>query len=262
MIKSIAVLCALIALGDNGLLAAEENAVYNELVNQGVKLSNGKTITLPKPVMADGLTTKKQSDVLKDVLTVKAKQKEFENGDPRDWFQIDQTSEAGKSLKDSIGRRIDLYFVAKGKLGTLTAAGFVDKQLKAQKPGAKSKIEFYSAAELERRKLTTKDSAQAKQRYAHAFIDSSDLLGKVQVTGSGYGIETLNPESVVIAFKMDPRFDKDANYPNQYQTTKTDPNGKIVLGPETLYSGLRGVRQNYKTTGTGRESICRISPRL
>jgi hypothetical protein len=75
------------------------------------------------------------------------------------------------------------------------------------------------------------------------------LLGKVQVKGSGYGIETLNPESVVIAFKIDPRFDKDANYPNQYQTTKTDPNGKIVLGPETLYSGFAGYAKITKLQG-------------
>ena len=35
--------------------SGEENVIFTELVNKGVPLSNGKTIKLSEPVMADGL---------------------------------------------------------------------------------------------------------------------------------------------------------------------------------------------------------------
>jgi hypothetical protein len=283
MIKSIAALCACIALGAVMLLAAEENAIYNELVNQGVKLSNGKTITLPKPVMADGLTAEAQKKVLEDVGPKNNKDnlQRFLRGRPTDWFEIKQTSEEGGTPQASIGRRVDLYFVAQGKLSTVASDGFMQEQLKAkkkaetdaasedqsdaakgskdakdakgkaadEKKGPQEKLEFYTEEELKKRKLSVNDTNTKKERFAHAVLTPDDLFGKVQVTCSGYGIETRNPESVVVGFKLDPRFDKDPDYPNQYQTAKTDPNGKVVLGPVKPYMGFGGYSKITKLQG-------------
>lgn len=280
MIKSIAALCTVVALGAVMLLAAEENTVYNELVSQGVKLSNGKTIALPKPVMADGLTADAQQKVLQDVGPKNNKDnlQRFLRGRPTDWFEIKQTSEESGSPQASIGRRVDLYFVALGKLSTVASDGFMQAQLKAkrkaesdatsedtaketkddkdakgkaaeEKKGPQEKLEFYTEEELKKRKLSVKDTDTKKERFAHAVLTPDDLFGKVQVTGGGYGIETRNPESVVVAFKLDPRFDKDPDFPNQYQTAKTDPNGKIVLGPVKPYTGFAGYSKITKLQG-------------
>jgi hypothetical protein len=268
--KSICAVFLSFALG-MPLFAGETNAVYNELVNQGVALSNSKTIKLPEPMMADGLKTDTQQAVLKEVgpKNNKDNMQRFLRGNPADWYEIKQSSEKGSNAADSIGRRIDLYFIAKGKLETLASDGFMKEQLKTEKKtgeadstntdqktdaskvandkqGPKGKIEFYTDEELNKKKMTTKNTDNSKEQFAHAQLTPDDLFGKVQVTGGGYGIETRNPESVLIAFKLDPRFDKDPTYPNQYQTAKIDPNGKMILGPAKRYSGFAGYAKFTK----------------
>ncbi len=99
------------------LFAAEKNTVYEDLVNNGVQLANGKTIKLPEPVMADGLKPDEQQAALKQIGPKSPTlMKQFLNGGLNDWFEDKQSSEKVAAPNSSIGRRIDLYFVAQGKL--------------------------------------------------------------------------------------------------------------------------------------------------
>src|ERR1700733_8405456 len=131
--KSIYLIVLLSALG-RSLFAAENNSIYNELINQGIPLANGKTITLPEPIMADGLKSDAQQAVLKQVgPKIKELMQQFQRGRPNDWYEDKQSSEKGAKPEDSIGRRIDLYFIAQGKLETVASEGFVKKQIKHEK---------------------------------------------------------------------------------------------------------------------------------
>jgi hypothetical protein len=265
------------------LFAAEKNAVYEDLVNNGVPLGNGKTIKLPEPVMADGLDANTQQAVLNQVgpQNKPALMQQFLRGKPNDWYEDKQSSEKGANPNDSIGRRIDLYFVAQGKLETVASEGFVKKQIKQGKEEANgessdenkdssgskdaeqqesdgkaegkknppktesSKIEFYTPKELEDRKLTEKDTKTLKERYAYGLVD---LLGKVQISGSAYAIETITPESLVIAFKLDHRFDKDPKYPNQYRLVIA-PGPPPQLGDAKPYIGFGAYAKITKLQG-------------
>ena len=62
-------ICAVLLLFPIASLAfaADSNPIYEELVNQGITLANGKTIKLPEPKMADGLKADEQQAVLKQV---------------------------------------------------------------------------------------------------------------------------------------------------------------------------------------------------
>src|SRR5262249_1186868 len=111
------------------------------------------------------------------------------------------------------------------------------------------KVEFYTAKELQDRKLTIVDKDDCKERYAHALLGAAVLLGKVQVTGSGHGVETIGKESLIVAFKLDPQFDKDQDFPNEYQTAKPNPAGVVVLGSKEPYSGFGGYVKITKLQG-------------
>jgi hypothetical protein len=272
------------------LAAAEENAIYKELLNQGVQLSNGKTITLSEPVMADGLKADAQKAVLTQVgPKIKTQIQPFLRGNPNDWYEDKQADENGSKADDSIGRRIDLYFVAKGKLQTIASEGFVQQQMKEEKAEEESgssdstkktddskgtgegtdaakkedatktapakttankpqngKVEFYTDDELKSRKLTAINKDNLRERYAHGLLN---LLDDVQVEGSGYGIETRSPESLIIAFKLDHRFDKDPKYPNQYQLIKNNAAGAPILGNPKPYDGFAGYAKITKLQG-------------
>ncbi len=115
--------------------------------------------------------------------------------------------------------------------------------------GKQNSIDFFTNNELKERKLSVTDTQNSKERFAHALLTPDDLLGEVQVTGCGHGVETLTPESILIAFKMDPQFDKDPKYPNQYQKAKTDKNGNIVLESPKHYLGFAGYAKITKLQG-------------
>ncbi|HTQ39063.1 MAG TPA: hypothetical protein VMJ32_08540 [Pirellulales bacterium] len=237
-----------LALLSPAMATAEDNAIYKELTEQGVALANGKTIKLPPPVMADGLKSDQQKAVLTQVgpKNNAVHEKEFSRGNPNDWYEIKQASETGDNPNGSIGRTVDLYFVAKGKLQTVANPNFIKQQMQQTK---QKKIDFYIPAELQLRKLTVKDTSDTKERYVHGLLTPDDLFGEVQVGGTAHGVETLNPESILIAFKLDPRFDKDSEFPNQYQKAKTDPLGNIVLDPPKPYDGFGGYAKLTKLQG-------------
>ncbi len=111
------------------------------------------------------------------------------------------------------------------------------------------KVEFFTPEELKAHKLEQNDRREFIERYAHGVVN---LVDKVQITGSGYGVETRTPESLTIAYKIDRRFDKDAKFPNQYQLIKNIVAGVPVLGGAEPYDGFICLRQDYEATGPGK----------
>ena len=247
MKKSIASLvCITLVIVLHSVLAqADENVIFKELVKQGVPLSNGKTIILPSPVMVDGLTDADQLQVMTGLVDAK-NLISFLKGDRNDWYELKKTSTTGAKSDDSIGRQIDLYFVAKGTLETAASQDFMKKLLnQGSNNDAGGKAEFFSDAELKSRKLTVTNTEKLKEKYASAF---NKILGKVEVRGAGRGFKSIEPESVVVACKLDPRFADDPKYPNQWQSIK-NVNGRTTIGDPQKYSGLGAYIKITKLKG-------------
>ena len=108
------------------LARCDENAIFSELVKKGVPLTNGKTIKLPDPVMADGLDEAQQLMIL-NTLTAPNRLESFLKGGINDWFELKKSATPGAKKEDSIGRQIDLYFVAEGKIETAGQLGIYEE---------------------------------------------------------------------------------------------------------------------------------------
>lgn len=217
---------------------AQENSTYKELVTQGVPLTNGKVVKLPLPVMADGLDSAGQQAVING-LVPPGMLAEFLQGSINSYFELrtKDNDVLDSAPNGSIGRRVDLYYVAKGKLSVVASQGFVRQQLEQGKKNNRGNAEFLTDQELKDRKLTVIDNGKLTERYAHAELP---LFNRVKVFGTGHGMRTTSPDSVLVAFALDPRFATDNKYPSQWQPGQQDALGNIVWGPPQPYAGAGG----------------------
>jgi hypothetical protein len=152
----LAVIVSFVALLSS-VLRADENVIFTELLQKGVPLSNGDTIKLPAPVMADGLNEATQLKVMTG-LTDSKHLESFLKGGLSDRYELKKSQTPGAKKEDSIGRQIDLYFVAAGKLATAADSAFVKKLLTQNVPNPKGKAEFYTDKELTARELAVTDT--------------------------------------------------------------------------------------------------------
>lgn len=215
--------------------AAQENAIFKELTEKGVPLSNGKTVKLPQPVMVDGLNAAQQLAVI-GKLVAPGQLDDFLAGRISSPYTLvtKENDVAPDKPKDSIGRRIDLYYIANGKLSTVASEGFVKEQLDQGQKNKRGAAQYYTDQELKDHNLTIVNANQLKERYAHAEIP---LFGQVKVAGTGHGMRSSTNDSVLVDFVLDPRFISDAQYPNQWQPGHQDNLGNLVWDKAQPYSG-------------------------
>ena len=136
-----------------------------------------------------------------------------------------------------VGRRVDLYFVAYGALDTLGKEKYLQDQLNLTAGGDQDSdghAKVLNGDELARRGLP----AGNKPDDPRWIAVESTLLGKVKLGLTTENIKTKDGDSLVIASVADPRFEKDAAYPNYWRPITIDDAGHRQLGPSLPYSGL------------------------
>ncbi len=206
----------------------KDNTIFNELLEKGIPISNGNTIVIQQPVMADGLNAAAQQKVIAGLVAPKSL-KSFLGGDRNAYSQLNIGGKPGTGENPATGRVIDLYFIANAKLETVGDKNFMKQQF----GGGNGKAAFLTAQELKARNLTVVDNEKIRERYAHADFD---LFNLVQIYGTGHGIQTHTQDSEVVAFILDPRFAEDPKYPNQWKPIKPDPRtGKAMFGDPKPY---------------------------
>jgi hypothetical protein len=219
----------LVARGSSAQAQAPKNDIYDNLLKNGVPLSNGQVYKLQEPVMPDGLKADEQDAILQKI-GPKKRMADFLKGSKSDPFVLELNDLKGNP-QQAIGRRVDMYYVAKGKLEWVTDPTF----MKQQSNGANGQAVYLTPQELKERKLEVQpEGARFRDRYAHADFD---LFGQVQVSGSGHGIETDGPDSMTVAYMLDPSFASDPKYPNQWQHIDLNPVGRKVFGTPEPYAG-------------------------
>ena len=138
---------------------APKNEIYDQLLNKGVPLSNDQVYKLQEPVMADGLKAADQDAILQKI-GPKRRMVDFLKGSKSDPFVLELNDLKGDP-KQAIGRRVDMYYVARGKLDWVTDPVF----MKQQRSGANGQAEFLTPAEL----LSSEACREARhQRFSRA----------------------------------------------------------------------------------------------
>jgi hypothetical protein len=130
--------------------------------------------------------------------------------------------------KNAIGRGVDLWFIAYGNLDKLTA-----KQLQAQFVANRkdNKVTDIKEADLTRRGIKLRKEDGLEESYVHVV---GPLLDRVQISAANQTVISRAKDSIVLAGRLDPRFNKDADFPNQWRSI--DVNGQ--LGAVQSYEGV------------------------
>lgn len=230
---AIAVLLCAIAASSQECRAADE--IFGTLVKQGIRVSDKEAMTLPKPVLVDGMSLADQRHAIETQLAGRYDWDTFTRKAIVAPFLL-KISE-GTAESGPIGRRIDLYFIAYGDLKSLVGDDYLQKQLNLSAENDSSSstgsAKSLSDDELEKRGIDSKNSADRRW-----VAVTSNLLGKVRIHLTTENQKTESADSVLIASLADARFEGDSEYANSWSSLFVDDAGQRQTGPPQAFSGL------------------------
>lgn len=223
---------ALCLLAADGHLDA--NSVYRELLDAGVTLAEGVVVELPAPTMRDGLDRQAQEQVLAEVAGVAypVAQLTRKSVVAPQILRLEELTHPAAP-----GRRVDVYFVAYGDLERMTSREFLDRLWGSESQDEDVAAEGQSLAgeELVERGLELAPADQEYERWAHG---SYTLLKRVEVHGTLHSRWSRTADSLVVAARLDPRFEADAEFPNLWRPLVRSNEGQVTLGPAEPYRGM------------------------
>jgi len=208
----------------------ELNPVYKSLREDGLQYTERFKQPLPAPVMADGLNAAQQLAVIKklageDYSVAELLRKSVVAP------QILRINKIDPSDPKNPARIVEAYFVAYGDMKKIANKTFLDRLITVSKNQGQGKS--LDAKELAQRGIQIDPRDQDFEGYGWAKYD---LFDKVRIATTGRSYWSQTPDSIVIAMHMDPRFRKDAVYPNQWRSL-TKKAGQLSEGPPVPYDG-------------------------
>jgi hypothetical protein len=214
------------------------NPVLAELLDKGVTMSDGKEYKLAMPAMGDGLDAAGQKAVLDKIAGGRYTFEDLIRKSTSAPVMIKfRTLKAAEGESTTI-RAIDLWFVAYGKWDTLQSKKFLDSLGKGKDTEGDnrmvSKSGFLTDEEMQKRKLKAETSEDQEAKFVYTTFS---LFEQVEVSATRYAVVTRDKDYLLAAARIDGRFDKDADYPNQWRPILRDASANISLGPPQPYSG-------------------------
>jgi hypothetical protein len=208
----------------------DQNPLYKNLFDAGAPVGTMK-VKLPAPTMPDGLDAAKQTAVLKALVPNADDLAEF----TRKSVVASQKLTLGdlKLTDPNVrGRTLDVWFIAYGDFKLLDDDKFLEK-LTSNNKGGGGKGGELGAEDLKKRNITIPKGNQSKETYGHIEFD---FLEKVRLKLTGHAMWTRNPESVVAAAEIDPRFQDDKEFPNQWRSIIKE-GGQVRVSDPHPWSG-------------------------
>jgi hypothetical protein len=230
---------ALIALAAvNGPTA--QNPLFQDLLKKGVKMSDGTLVKLPPPILADALDAAGQHAALTKVADARSPVKELV---AKSYYA--PVVVKVRTVKQSEGegpavRAVDLWFTVQGDWNTLTSREFLESVLKPADEG-KSRVVTKSGSLSDRELAARRLSATVKKGYEERFVYSTfTLFERVEISATRFSVLTRGKDVVLAAGRVDPRFAKDADYPNQWRPLLRNEQAEIQLGPAHPWANAGG----------------------
>jgi hypothetical protein len=217
--------------------SAEENSVYNDLVERGIAVGDS-AVKLPEPSLSPEADAKEQTEVIRRVSEKKYDYDQFVRKSPVAPFML-EINTVGAEGGDRV-QKIDLWFVAYGKLDAVSDEDMLGQIAGGGSRSEKGESEQLTDEELRERDSKVESSDNRRESYYHT---DAPLLDKVQISGIGHGVTTRTSNSILAASLLDPHFVDDAKYPNRWRPILREPSGKTRLGEPHPYVGFGGYCQ-------------------
>ncbi|MHB1422612.1 MAG: hypothetical protein ACYC3I_05340 [Gemmataceae bacterium] len=216
----------------SSLLAS--NPLFERLRTEGLSVAGEMKVPLPAPRMADGLDAADQRAVLEKIVGKRFRVGDFtaKVGTAPHVYSIEKI--AADEADAPRAFCIAVSFIAYGSLDTVSNRDFLEKLHKKSKD---RQLRILTAAELDKRKLTVESSKEREERYSHGVIL---VLERVELRAALHTMVTRQPDSLLAATRVDPRFAKDSDFPNQWRKITADEEGERKLGPAYPYGGAGG----------------------
>ena len=210
---------------------ATENPVFKELLEKGVKMSDGSTVKLPPPILADGLDAAAQKAALAKAQNGRDSVEELLGKSFYAPVEVKIRTVGAPKGEGPAVRAIDLWFVAHGDWKVLTSKDFLETAMKSKEEG-KSRVVREAGVLTEKELASRKLSAEVKQGYEERFPHATfRLFERIELSTTRFAVLTQTKTSVLAAARVDPRFAKDAEYPNQWRPLLRDERAEIKVGP-------------------------------
>ena len=223
----------------------ETNPMFSELLEKGVRMSDGRAYKLPAPAMADAL----------DAAGQKAAMEKISGGRYTFDDLVQKTTSAPvmirmRTLKAAEGesatiRAIDVWFVAHGKWETMNSKDFQDSLAKGKDTEGENRIVSKSGIltdeEMQKRKLKLETPEGQEAKFVYTTFS---LFDQVEVSATRYAVVTRDKNFLLAAARIDGRFDNDADYPNQWRPILRDA-ARISAWARRSRNWGRGLRENH-----------------
>jgi hypothetical protein len=206
------------------------NPLYHQLLEKGVSLSQQHALKFLAPTMADSLDAQAQRKVIEKLAGNDYPLEELARSSvvaPH----IVKFREIDTGDSERIGRGIDLWFIAHGNLDALSAQQLQTHFLANRKSNQMTPLK---EADLKARGITISREADREESYVHAV---GAILDRVQVGTTNRTVVSRTKDSVVLAAGLDPRFNKDTEFPNRWRPITLIENGTEKLGDAQPYEG-------------------------
>jgi len=238
-ITLLSLMLASLAAAPAGQDSAAENPVFKQLLAQGVKMSDGTAVKLRPPIMPDGLDVAGQLAAMTKVADARNPVKEVVR---KDYYAPVVTKVRNVKPPEGEGpavRTIDVWFVAHGDWNTLVSKDFLESTTAAEngKSRVVTKSGFLTEKEMKKRNLSATTPSGHEQRFLYTTFS---LFERVQISATRFSTLTKGKDFVLAAGKIDPRFDKDSEYPNEWRPLLRDVRAEIKPGPAHPFSHAGG----------------------
>ncbi len=246
----------LLACGGRQSRADEPNPILQRLLTKGVS-AGGPAVKLPAATLADGLDAAAQRQALDRiadrnhsvealtrhsvvapvVLRVSAAGTSADQANGTDASAENSTAEPPH--RDGLAR-VDLWFVAYGRLETLRDESFWKSWSKSAadeggKVEVKGEVEAARSSVLSAEALKSRGIQDADdQRHLTADVT---LFKEVRLSATLETMRSRTDDSLIVAGQLDPRFAGDKEYPNRWWRLDRDDSGHLAAGPPHDYRG-------------------------
>jgi hypothetical protein len=229
-------LCLLAVCAD--AVAADNNPVFAVLLEKGVSMSDGKAYKLPPPALAEGLDAAGQKAAIEKISGGRYKFHDLAIKSTSAPALIKVRTLRAAEDESATIRAIDVWFIAHGKWKTLNSKEFSDSLTKGKDDEGEnrdvSKLGILTDDEMQKRKLKLEHSEGQETNFVYTTFS---LFDQVEVSATRYAVVSRADDFLLAASRIDPRFDGDKEYPNQWRPIERDASANISLGAPHPYIG-------------------------